>query len=347
MRPLVLALAVLLLSGCAGMSDVRRPTARERAQIIRDVNAVWSYESSGRPTWADAARYRRALLPPHLHPKVVSIRISPTRPLFAIAAVELWSAKGRWTPGTAVLVFKWVGTRVENVTRPWDVVAGPATRFPIACTAATAKGLRNLLCPDPWSVLGYRQPRLHPARMYSFALSSDDLHLVDWRNIPVPATACGTAQPVRLHRGTGFAHSLVYPWWSVIDVGAAWERDVVSYGDVDGDGRDEAAVAVSCGNGGGTAAGQLAYATVIFTAERNSLRVLGIIRPRQPLGPTAVAVPIVSRVHIRRRAVIAPEAWYGPEDGTCCPSGRARTIWRYSKGQLRPVRMIVERQPRG
>jgi hypothetical protein len=343
MRLLLLALTALVLAGCGSASGPRKPSPAERRAIAADVRAVWEYESSGRPTWADPAQYRRALLPPDLHPKVVSVRVSRTKPRFASAAVELWGTRERWPPGTAVVVFKWVGKTSESLTRPWDLVAGPASRFPPACTSGSPKGLRDLLCPSPWSVLRYRGPRIPPSRAYALPLPSEDLHRVDWRRVPVPAKACGTVHPVPLRGGTAFAHSVVYPWWSVIDIGAAWEKGVVSYGDLDGDGRDEAAVAVTCGNGGGTAGGQLAFATVIFTARRKSLRVLGIVTPQQPLGPAATHVPIVSRVRIRGRTVVAPEAWYGPDDGTCCPSGRARTVWRYTRAGLRPSQTVVER----
>ena len=53
------------------------------------------------------------------------------------------------------------------------------------------------------------------------------------------------------------------------------------FGDLDGDGRDEAALSVVCANGGGTAGGQLAFSAVIFKAVGRSFRVIGIVTPPQ------------------------------------------------------------------
>src|ERR671930_1795400 len=114
-------------SGPGSAPGPRAPTQRERAALVADVKVVWRFESSVVPHWARPALYRRALLPRHLHPEVISVRVSRTRPRFASAAVELWGEHGRWSPGTAVLVFRWVGRRVENFTRPGDLVDGPAT----------------------------------------------------------------------------------------------------------------------------------------------------------------------------------------------------------------------------
>lgn len=117
----------------------------------------------------------------------------------------------------------------------------------------------------------------------------------------------------------------------------------VVYGDVDGDGEDEAALVVGCNNGGGTAAGFLAYAQVIFTAGKTSPRVVGIITPQQR--PNPKALPTLLQVTIRRGTIVAREAWYGPSDGTCCPSGRSTTTWRSVNGSLSPVTTVVQKKP--
>jgi hypothetical protein len=116
------------------------------------------------------------------------------------------------------------------------------------------------------------------------------------------------------------------------------------YGDLDGDGQDEAALVVGCSNGGGTADGFLAYAQVVFTAGKKSPRAIAVVTPQQRHAPNVL--PTLLRVVIRRSQVIAREAWYGENDGTCCPSGRSTTTWRYTNGRLRAVRTVVERRPR-
>jgi hypothetical protein len=119
----------------------------------------------------------------------------------------------------------------------------------------------------------------------------------------------------------------------------------VAYGDVTGDGRDEAAVVINCSNGGGTADGQIAFGAVIYTGSAKSVRVLGIVTPRQPFLPSTPHAPLL-QVTLRRGKVISHEFWYRPGDGTCCMSGRATTIWHYRHGTLAPGRTFVTHKAR-
>jgi hypothetical protein len=66
-------------------------------------------------------------------------------------------------------------------------VAGPAIAFPHACTRATPSGIRAHLCPDPWSLLHYRRPRIHAQTAYTQRISSSpDLHRIDWQSSSCP-----------------------------------------------------------------------------------------------------------------------------------------------------------------
>jgi hypothetical protein len=120
----------------------------------------------------------------------------------------------------------------------------------------------------------------------------------------------------------------------------------VSYGDLTGDGRDVAAVSVICSNDGGTADGQLAFADIVFGAVEGHLRVLGILRPQQPLTPASDHVPTMTEVMIGPGQIIGPQNWYGPNDPTAGGSGRATTTWRYSHSEFRVARTVVLQQPR-
>jgi hypothetical protein len=179
---------------------------------------------------------------------------------------------------------------------------------------------------------------------------SVDLRRVDWANATLPGSVCGATRPIHLHHHRAVVvstrwgkrwRSLSWPAWPRVTVDAGWNP--VVYGDLDGDGRDEAALVVGCSNGGGTADGYLAYAQVIFTAEATSPKAIAVLTPQQKQHPNVL--PTLLQVTIRRHAVIAHEAWYGPRDGSCCPSGRSATTWRYAHGALRPVRTVVERKP--
>ena len=174
-----------------------------------------------------------------------------------------------------------------------------------------------------------------------FGVSTIDIHKVDWANVSVPGSVCGATRSIRLHKGRAVVASR--RWASVprVTVEAGWNP--VVYGNLDGVGQDEAALVVGCNNGGGTAAGFLAYAQVIFRASGASLRVLGVVTPQQPR--QANRLPTLVTVKIRRGKVIAHEAWYGPNDGTCCPTGRTTTVWTYAHGSLRAGRPRITKQP--
>jgi hypothetical protein len=328
---------LLLLVTALGQSAVRQPTPHERATIVAAVKKTWE-------PFAHSRIYRHPRLdlrPSGLRPRVVSIRVSRSDPRLASAVVELWTPHGRWDRGTAVMVLRKVDDRELASFMPWLPVESPATSFPLACTAATRKAARELLCPDPWSVLDYPRPRARPEPRTALRVGSRDLHAVDWGSVTLPAVVCGATDPIHLRHGTAFVHSASKPWWPAVLV----QTGPVSYGDLDGDGRDEAAVGVDCNNGGGMAAGQLGFSSVIFSTRAGRLRVLGVVAPRQPLDLEASHVPLLGRVEILTGKVIAQEAWYGPHDGTCCPSGRAATVWRYTKGTLRPSRTVVVVSP--
>jgi hypothetical protein len=232
--------------------------------------------------------------------------------------------------------------RYVKVVPEWWAVEGAATVFPPSCTGATPQALRDLLCPDPWSVLGYPRPRIQPQAAYAIRIRSTDLHALDWENVTLPGAACGSTHPIPLRESQALVRSTIWPWWPLVDV-SAYPRP--TFGDLDGDERDEAALNVMCSNGGGMAAGQLGSAYVIFSARRHVLRVVGVVRPRQPLDPEASHVPLLGAVEILPGKVIVQEAWYGPHDGTCCSSGRAATVWTYATGTLRPTRTVVVLPP--
>lgn len=207
--------------------------------------------------------------------------------------------------------------------------------------------LRDLMCPDPWSVLGYPRPRSRAQTTYTQRIPSPDLRTLDWTKVALPGAVCGSSRPIRPHKYRYGPGALIHPdvdllWWNPVDV-SSWSRPV--FGDLDADGRDEAALWVVCANAGGTAAGQLAFSGVIFKAVGRSMRVVGILTPRQPLDPRAGHVPLIDVVAIKRHKVVVSEVWYGEYDGTCCGSGKATTIWTYQRGALHVSRTTILQKP--
>jgi hypothetical protein len=115
------------------------------------------------------------------------------------------------------------------------------------------------------------------------------------------------------------------------------------YGDVDGDGHDEALVPLWCNNNGGTADGALLYSLAVFTGRAGSVQPIGLITPRQQPPDELPTLLLVSRVSPGQ--IVIDETWYGPKDGTCCPSGTATTTWTYTSGQLEVATSTVTAQP--
>lgn len=342
---------IAVASGCrdhgqgAAAPATRPPTRAERAVIARAVDETWEYESA--PLYAEASRHVRPRRP-HLRPRILRIAVARAHPRFASAVVELLDGRGRRNGAPAVVLFERPSDpQVAKEAGAVDI-AGPAIVFPRACGASTPSGLRPLVCPNPWAVLRHERPPVRGQTAYAQPIRSPNLHAVDWRKVALPGAVCGSSRPIRARNyGDGpeaFIHADVdLLWWNPVWV-YSWGRP--RFGDLDGDGRDEAALQVVCANGGGTADGQLAFSDVIFKALGKTLRVVGIVTPRQPpldLDKTHVPLSLVSA--IGRGRVVVSEAWYGRYDGTCCASGRARTIWTYRGGRLRPSRTTILRKP--
>jgi hypothetical protein len=161
-----------------------------------------------------------------------------------------------------------------------------------------------------------------------------DLRHVAWKRVSLPGRVCGVRGPVRLRDGKAFVNPH-------LEVDAGWHR--VVYGDLDGDRRDEAAVSVACSNGGGTADSVWSYAVVVFRAGTRSPESIGILRPRHQ---ARHMLPTLLEVSLRRGRVVGREAFYGSDDGTCCPSGRARTAWTYRDGTFHLGSTRVTKTPR-
>jgi hypothetical protein len=311
------------------------PTSRVMHRDIVDVvNSTFKYESNV------LSFERKGSGPPDLQPEVVATRNSPSDPRYATAVVELKNAAGERQPGTSVLLM-----------RGRHLLAQTGTRFMVACTDQTPRGVRDLACPNPWKVLRYPEPAVRLDETIRAAGPISDIHQVHWQSATLPGAACRATRPLHFtptgpgqKYGEAWTRSVDDPWWLPVHVNVGVSSGGgIAYGDLDGDGADEAAVQVVCDNGGGTADGQLRISVVVVGVEGGALRPLGVISARQPLGGVGVHVPLVSvrAGDIGNGRITTREFWYGPSDGTCCSSGRASTAWVYSNGKLRPSHTTV------
>jgi hypothetical protein len=171
----------------------------------------------------------------------------------------------------------------------------------------------------------------------SLGPAPQDIHSVDWPNTALPGTFCGIDGLIPFRAGEAMARSTTYGEVHLFQgmIGAG----PVTYGDLNGDGKDEAVVGVECDNNGGTAAGQLVFGAVVV-ANRGDLRAIGMITPQEQL-PNAQHVTLLDDVRVEPGKVVVGEAWYRPSDADCCPSGKAVTTWTLSSGTLRAQPPVV------
>jgi hypothetical protein len=166
-----------------------------------------------------------------------------------------------------------------------------------------------------------------------------DLRRIDWRNVSVPGTTCLTSGEIQLRNGSALIpdDNRGHP----TQPGAGGQRYdsleeilPVTFGDVEG-GQVDAAVPLYCNNNGGTADGALLYSLAVYSGRKGTVHFLGLITPRHQ--PADVLPTLLSDVRMSSGMITVSELWYGPRDGTCCPSGKSTTIWKYSAGHLQPA----------
>ncbi len=171
------------------------------------------------------------------------------------------------------------------------------------------------------------------------ATQGGSLRGVDWASSTIPGAWCGSPQPITLSNWTATITS-TFNDDQVTDVGASKPQ----FGEIGGSVGAVAALPVGCNNGGGTADGQIAFALIVFAGTASSPHVLAVLTPRQPASEHAVHTPLIAGEKIERGRIVVREAWYGRNDATCCPTGRATTNWRLEDGRLAPS-TVVNRQP--
>jgi hypothetical protein len=357
---------ILFVSGCGSAeharassvsgSAVRGPTAAERISITALVRRFWRAGTDF--NFTPELSHRLTPIERGFRETVASIRVSRLDPRLAVAVGEVRDRSGRLRPSYDVAFL------LQRGRTGWEVRDNTGTEFPVGCASTVARAWRDLICPTPWVVLGIHHPGL-PASAFKAVITKR------WRDVQVPGAICGSDKPLRVGGGL-IAHSAIWPWWPAIgyDVSGPY----FTIGDVNEDGQDDAYYRVDCNNTGGTGEGVFAYAIVVIGATPSlsdsvilygkrppPQRLLGIVTPQQPENQAASqgdafhpaligGVEMVMRGANQHHAdrLVVQEEWYGPADpSSCCPSGRATSIWRYTSGHLSPVRTVVDIPPAG
>jgi hypothetical protein len=185
--------------------------------------------------------------------------------------------------------------------------------------------------------------------------TTQSLQSIAWASVTVPPEVCpGLTQPVKLTPMSGpggtygsatvpapAGHSFGTPD-DLIDEAA------VFYGSLESS-QDVAALSVWCSNTGGTADGQIQSSLVVYSWVSGQLSVLSTLTPQQPsYGGSHVPYFDESSggVTITPGSISARELFYGEQDETCCPSGRATTVWTFSGNTFSP-RTTIQTEPAG
>ena len=159
-------------------------------------------------------------------------------------------------------------------------------------------------------------------------------HSVNWSNVTIPGKLCKVNGPITLHNGKAFVrHS-----------GFGMALDVVSttvtHGSL-GHGLQVAALQIWCNNTGGTADGQLAEGIFVFDSPGGKAHLLGTLTP-QLKGNPMLHIPFIMVNHIESSGHVAvTEFFYTAANPTCCPSGRATTLWKWTGRTFIPGRTKI------
>jgi hypothetical protein len=155
----------------------------------------------------------------------------------------------------------------------------------------------------------------------------------DWENITVPGDACLSREPIELVNGTALIpdDQRGHP---VGGSGPKYDRlselGQPTFGDFEGQTSTaiavDAAIGLDCNNNWGMASGALLESIAVFSVSSGAQRFVGLITPHQQ---TAGTLPTgLSVVAMTPGLITVTEDWYGPDDHTCCPTGKAQTTWR-------------------
>lgn len=163
--------------------------------------------------------------------KVTRIRVSLSTPQLATAAVRALNRSGRQVLPTAIVVLSRSAGAGRRKSGHWSFDIGPATSFPDSCGPAVEVGLRDLLCPSPWVVLGYRHsPRIPSGLGFTTPAGTTNIRAVRWGDVTVPGSACGGDQPIHLRHGGAYTKRVAESWWPAIAVYGGHEVDRLAVG---------------------------------------------------------------------------------------------------------------------
>jgi hypothetical protein len=171
---------------------------------------------------------------------------------------------------------------------------------------------------------------------YAHAASAQTLsaHSVNWGDVTIPGHLCKVNGQIKLHNGGAFVrHS---GFGMALDV----LTQTVTHGYL-AHGLPVTALQVWCDNTGGTADGQLAEGIMVFDSPGGHPHLLGTLTPQHKTS-AMLHIPFiaVNRIEITGHIAVT-EFFYHLANATCCPSGRATTLWKWTGRTFIPGRTKI------
>jgi hypothetical protein len=159
-------------------------------------------------------------------------------------------------------------------------------------------------------------------------------HSVNWGDVTIPGQLCKVNGQIKLHNGGAFVrHS---GFGMALDV----LTTTVTHGYL-AHGLPVTALQVWCDNTGGTADGQLAEGIMVFDSPGGHAHLLGTLTPQHKTS-ALVHIPYVAVNRIETTGHVAvTEYFYNAANATCCPTGRATTLWKWTGRTFIPGRTKI------
>jgi hypothetical protein len=159
------------------------------------------------------------------------------------------------------------------------------------------------------------------------------MHSVNWGNVTIPGHLCEVKGQIRLHNG----HA------TVRHSGFGFPLDVLTTTVKHGylaHGLPVTALQIWC-IAGGSADGELAEGIMVFDSPGGKAHLLGTLTPQHKTS-MMVHIPSIAVNRIETTGHVAvTEFFYTPGNMTCCPSGRATTLWKWTGRTFIPGRTKI------
>ena len=158
-------------------------------------------------------------------------------------------------------------------------------------------------------------------------------HSVNWGNVTIPGHLCKVNGQIHLHNGNA----------TVRHSGFGFPLDVLTTTVRHGylaHGLPVTALQIWC-IADGTADGELAEGIMVFDSPGGKAHLLGTLTPQHKTS-AMVHIPsiVVNRIETTGHVAVT-EFFYTPANATCCPSGRATTLWKWTGRTFIPGRTKI------